>query len=163
LVHFILDGLATDRHLDDDVDVLGRVVTDGDGIDAHGSAPWRSCAAQPAHDSRCARVRSMSGMNLAILRSLMLDWQPRGAEEAGEATMILGMSLSTFTLVHVVISLIGIATGLIVLWGMLGGERMAGLTAVFLITTVLTSVTGFMFPFNGVLPSHIVGGISLVV
>jgi hypothetical protein len=73
------------------------------------------------------------------------------------------MSLSTFTDVHVVISLIGIATGLIVLWGMLGAQRMAGLTAVFLVTTVLTSVTGFMFPFNGVLPSHIVGGISLVV
>jgi hypothetical protein len=77
--------------------------------------------------------------------------------------MILGMSLSTFTVVHVVISLIGIATGLIVLWGMLDAQRMTGLTAVFLITTVLTSVTGFMFPFNSVLPSHIVGGISLVV
>jgi hypothetical protein len=77
--------------------------------------------------------------------------------------MILGLSLSAFTTLHVVISLIGIATGLIVLWGMLGSGRMAGLTAVFLVTTVLTSVTGFMFPFNGVLPSHIVGGISLVV
>ena len=76
---------------------------------------------------------------------------------------MLGLSLSAFTTLHVVISLIGIASGLIVLWGMLGAQRMAGLTAVFLITTVLTSVTGFMFPFNGVLPSHIVGGISLVV
>ena len=76
---------------------------------------------------------------------------------------MLGLSLSAFTTLHVVISLIGIASGLIVLWGMLGSQRMAGLTAVFLITTVLTSVTGFMFPFNGVLPSHIVGGISLVV
>jgi hypothetical protein len=46
---------------------------------------------------------------------------------------------------------------------MLGSQRMGGLTAVFLITTILTSVTGFMFPFNGVMPSHIVGGISLVV
>ncbi len=77
--------------------------------------------------------------------------------------MILGMSLSTFTTVHVVISLIGIASGLIVLWGMLGSQRMQGLTAIFLLTTVLTSVTGFMFPFNGLLPSHIVGAISLVV
>ncbi len=76
--------------------------------------------------------------------------------------MILGMSLSTFTTVHVVISLIGIASGLIVLWGMLDSQRMAGLTAIFLLTTVLTSVTGFMFPFNGLLPSHIVGAISLV-
>ena len=76
---------------------------------------------------------------------------------------MLGLSLSAFTTLHVVISLIGIATGLIVLWGMLGAERMAGLTAVFLITTLLTSVTGFMFPFNGLLPSHVVGALSLVV
>jgi hypothetical protein len=76
---------------------------------------------------------------------------------------MLGLSLSAFTMVHVVISLIGIATGLLVLWGMLGSQRMGGLTAVFLITTVLTSVTGFMFPFNGLLPSHVVGAISLVV
>jgi hypothetical protein len=76
---------------------------------------------------------------------------------------MLGLSLSTFTTAHVVISLIGIATGLLVLWGMLGSQRMGGLTAVFLITTVLTSVTGFMFPFNGLLPSHVVGAISLVV
>ena len=76
---------------------------------------------------------------------------------------MLGLSLSTFTTVHVVISLIGIASGLVVLWGMLGSQRMPGLTAIFLLTTVLTSVTGFMFPFNGLLPSHIVGGISLVV
>ena len=77
--------------------------------------------------------------------------------------MTLGLSLSTFTTVHVVISLIGIASGLIVLNGMLGAQRMAGLTAVFLATTVLTSVTGFMFPLNGLLASHVVGGISLVV
>jgi hypothetical protein len=76
---------------------------------------------------------------------------------------MLGLSLSAFTTVHVVISLIGIATGLLVLWGMLGSQRMGGLTAAFLITTLLTSVTGFMFPFNGLLPSHVVGAISLVV
>ncbi len=76
---------------------------------------------------------------------------------------MLGLSLSTLTTVHVVLSLVGIASGLIVLVAMLGAQRMAGLTAVFLVTTVLTSVTGFMFPFNSLLPSHIVGGISLVV
>jgi hypothetical protein len=76
---------------------------------------------------------------------------------------MLGLSLSAFTTLHVVISLIGIVAGLIVLWGMLGSQRMGGLTAAFLITTVLTSVTGFMFPFNGLLPSHVVGAISLVV
>lgn len=77
--------------------------------------------------------------------------------------MILGMSFSAFTTVHVVISLIGIVTGIIVLLGMVGGRRVDGLTTAFLATTVLTSVTGFMFPFSQLLPSHIVGAISLVV
>lgn len=77
--------------------------------------------------------------------------------------MILGMSLATFTLVHVVISLIGIATGLIVLFGMLGSRRLEGWTAAFLATTVLTSVTGYFFPVDQILPSHIVGAISLIV
>lgn len=77
--------------------------------------------------------------------------------------MILGMSLTTFTLVHVVISLIGIVAGLIVLFGMFGSRRLEGWTAWFLATTVLTSVTGFFFPFERLLPSHIVGIISLVV
>jgi hypothetical protein len=74
--------------------------------------------------------------------------------------MILGMSISTFTWLHVVLSLIG-ASGLLVLFGMLGGRNFSGLTALFLATTVLTSVTGFLFPFAQFLPSHIVGVISL--
>lgn len=77
--------------------------------------------------------------------------------------MILGMSLATFTAVHVVISLVGIAAGLIVVVGMLRASRLPGWTALFLITTVLTSVTGFFFPATQVLPSHVVGVISLVV
>jgi hypothetical protein len=77
--------------------------------------------------------------------------------------MILGLSLSTFTTEHVVISLIGIASGIIVLFGMLGAARLPGLTALFLATTVLTSATGFLFPLDHLLPSHIVGIISLVV
>jgi hypothetical protein len=77
--------------------------------------------------------------------------------------MILGMSLSTFTTVHVVISLIGIASGFIVVARMLSAQRAGGWTAVFLATTVLTSVTGFMFPFSRFLPSHAFGVISLVV
>lgn len=76
--------------------------------------------------------------------------------------MILGMSLSTFTLVHVMISLVGIGSGLIVLFGMLSGKRLDGWTALFLTTTVLTSATGFLFPFDHLLPSHKVGIISLV-
>lgn len=77
--------------------------------------------------------------------------------------MILGMSLATLTAVHVVISLIGIAAGLIVVVGMLSVSRLPGGTALFLTTTVLTSVTGFVFPAAHVLPPHIVGVISLVV
>jgi len=77
--------------------------------------------------------------------------------------MMLGMSLSTFTQVHVIISLVGIVSGLIVLFGMFSAKRLNGLTALFLLTTVLTSVTGFGFPFTHLLPSHKVGIISLVV
>ena len=64
---------------------------------------------------------------------------------------------------HVIVSLIGIVSGIVVLFGMLGARRMAGLTAVFLVTTVLTSITGFLLPAEHLLPSHIVGIISLVV
>ena len=77
--------------------------------------------------------------------------------------MILGMSVPTFTMFHVVLSLVGIVAGLIVLGGMLGSKKLEGWTALFLATTVLTSATGFLFPFVKVLPSHIVGVISLAV
>jgi hypothetical protein len=77
--------------------------------------------------------------------------------------MILGMSTSTFTAVHVVLSLIAIGAGIVVLVGMLRARRPVGWTALFLATTVLTSVTGFFFPVDHLLPSHIVGIISLVV
>jgi hypothetical protein len=77
--------------------------------------------------------------------------------------MVLGMSLSTFTLLHVLISLAGIGTGFIVVYGMLNGKRLDGWTGIFLVTTVLTSATGFLFPVEHLLPSHIVGTISLVV
>jgi hypothetical protein len=72
------------------------------------------------------------------------------------------MSLATFTLVHVLISLVGIVSGLLVFYGLLTGRRMDGGTALFLTTTVLTSATGYGFPFTHLLPSHIVGAISLV-
>jgi hypothetical protein len=73
------------------------------------------------------------------------------------------MSTSAFTTLHVVLSLIGIATGFVVAAGMLGSKRLAGWTGVFLATTILTSVTGYFFPVDRILPSHIVGAISLVV
>jgi len=50
----------------------------------------------------------------------------------------------------------------VVVFGLLGGKRLDGWTALFLVTTVLTSVTGFLFPFHKFLPSHGVGIVSLV-
>jgi len=76
--------------------------------------------------------------------------------------MVLGMSLANFTLLHVVLSLVGIATGLVVLFGMVTSRSFGGWTAVFLATTILTSLTGFLFPFERVLPSHVFGVISLL-
>jgi hypothetical protein len=79
--------------------------------------------------------------------------------------MILGLSLSTFVLVHVIISLIGIVAGFIVMFGMLGSNRMPGLTALFLLFTILTNATGFLIPpllFEKLLPSHMIGVLSLI-
>jgi hypothetical protein len=75
--------------------------------------------------------------------------------------MILGMSIPTFTLVHTALSLVGIFAGLVVLLGMFRSKPLQGWTFVFLVTTVLTSVTGFLFPVERILPSHVVGVISL--
>jgi hypothetical protein len=77
--------------------------------------------------------------------------------------MIWGLTESTFTTVHVVLSLVGIGSGLVVLLGLLRGKDRPGWTLLFLATTVATSVTGFGFPFDHLLPSHKVGIISLVV
>ena len=76
--------------------------------------------------------------------------------------MILGMSLSAFTTLHVIISLVAIVAGVIVMFGLLGSNRMPALTATFLLLTILTSATGFLFPFGKLLPSHMVGVLSLV-
>jgi hypothetical protein len=79
--------------------------------------------------------------------------------------MILGMSLSTFVTVHVIISLIGIAAGFVVMFAMLGSNRMPGWTAIFLLLTILTSTTGFLIPpllFDKLLPSHMIGVLSLI-
>ena len=76
--------------------------------------------------------------------------------------MVLGMSLSAFTTLHVIISLIGIVAGIIVMFGMLGSNPMPGLTAIFLLFTILTSATGFLFPINGVTPGLVIGALSLL-
>src|SRR5256885_10708105 len=71
-------------------------------------------------------------------------------------------NLSPFTKLHVIISLIGILSGLVVMCGLLAGQKLNLWSALFLISTVLTSVTGFFFPFHGVTPAIFVGIISLV-
>jgi hypothetical protein len=75
--------------------------------------------------------------------------------------MILGMSLGTFTLIHVLISLIAIASGIVVVYGFLTNHRFERLTAVFLVATGLTSLTGFLFPFTSATPAIKLGIISL--
>ena len=75
---------------------------------------------------------------------------------------MMGMSLTTFTISHVLISLIGIVAGLVAMIGWLNSDPSRIPTAIFLATTILTSVTGFLFTFTKQLPSHIVGIISLV-
>jgi hypothetical protein len=77
--------------------------------------------------------------------------------------MIWGMSTETFTLVHVLISLAGIASGLIVVFGLVAGKRLDGWTVVFLLTTAATSIIGFGFPFEHLSPAHKLGIVSLVV
>jgi hypothetical protein len=76
--------------------------------------------------------------------------------------MILGMSAATYTFLHVLVSLIGIGSGIVVIFGLLTGKRLDR-TAVFLTTTALTSITGFGFPFDHLLPAHILGIMSLAI
>ena len=75
----------------------------------------------------------------------------------------MSLGLTIFTLVHVAISLIGIVAGLVVAYGFLTAKQLDGWTATFLGSTALTSITGFLFPFHRLLPSHIVGAISLII
>jgi hypothetical protein len=71
--------------------------------------------------------------------------------------------ITTFTLTHVALSLVGIFAGLVVAGGLVAGRRLDGWTGIFLAATVLTNVTGFGFPFVTFLPSHGVGILSLVI
>jgi len=75
----------------------------------------------------------------------------------------MSLGLEIFTIFHVVLSLIGILAGFVVVYGLLTANRLDGWTKVFLWTTVLTSVTGYLFPFHKLLPSDIVGAISLAI
>ena len=73
------------------------------------------------------------------------------------------MILTIYTIIHVVISLVGIASGFVVMYGLFNGRQLDGWTRLFLATTVATSVTGFGFPVHHFLPSHGVGILSLIV
>jgi len=77
--------------------------------------------------------------------------------------MILGMSVGAFTLLHVVITLIAIGSGLIVVGGMFASHKLPGTTALFLFTTALTSVTGLLFPIHGFTPALGVGIVACVI
>ncbi len=77
--------------------------------------------------------------------------------------MILGMSTHMFTLVHVILSLAGIATGLNAILGLAANKLSSGLTAFFLAATALTNITGFLFPFHGVTPGIVLGILSMLV
>ena len=75
----------------------------------------------------------------------------------------MSLGLPVFTLVHVVLSIVGIVAGLVVVGGFMAGIRFDRWVAVFLVTTLLTSLTGFGFPFTQLLPSHMVGALSVCV
>jgi hypothetical protein len=75
--------------------------------------------------------------------------------------MILGMSLRAFTILHVALSLIGLGSGFLMAIGMVRARRMSLATDVFLLTTALTSITGFLYPFRGITPGIVFGFISM--
>jgi hypothetical protein len=77
--------------------------------------------------------------------------------------MIYGVPLATFTLLHVIISLIAIVCGLVVVFGMFASNQLTRWTGLFLFTTALTSVTGFYFPGTALTPARIFGIVSLIV
>ena len=75
----------------------------------------------------------------------------------------MSLGLEIFTLFHVLLSLIGIGSGLVVAVGFTKSKLLAGWNTWFLVTTIATSVTGFLFPFHKLLPSHVLGIMSLIV
>ena len=76
--------------------------------------------------------------------------------------MILGLSLMQFTFLHVFVSLVAIGAGIFVLYGLLNAKILRILTALFFVTTIATSLTGFLFPFKGVTPGIVVGVLSMI-
>src|SRR5262244_1717454 len=77
--------------------------------------------------------------------------------------MILGISIAAFTSLHVIITISAIGSGLVVVGGMFASNRLPVTTALFLLTTALTSVTGFLFPIHGFTPALGVGAVACVI
>ncbi|MCX7304947.1 MAG: hypothetical protein NTV73_11530 [Hyphomicrobiales bacterium] len=77
--------------------------------------------------------------------------------------MVLGMTLTAYTILHVLLSVIGIAAGLVVVGGLLAGNRLSIMTVIFLATTLATTLGGFLFPFNGFTPAIGVGIVSTII
>ena len=77
--------------------------------------------------------------------------------------MILGLNPVQFTYLHVFLSLVGLGAGIFIIYGLLTSQRLSILTSLFLVTTAATSVTGFLFPFNGFTPGIILGILSMIV
>jgi hypothetical protein len=77
--------------------------------------------------------------------------------------MILGLTLVQFTFLHVFLSLVGIGAGVFIIYGLLTSRRLSILTSLFLVSTVATSLTGFLYPFKGVTPGIILGILSMIV
>jgi hypothetical protein len=74
----------------------------------------------------------------------------------------MSLALLAFTRFHVILSLVGIFSGFIVVYALLTSRLFNGWTSIFLWSTVLTSVTDYFFPFHKLLPSHILGALSLI-
>jgi hypothetical protein len=94
--------------------------------------------------------------------SKMIRFPAEVIAERGDAVMVFGISLSAYTTIHVIISLIAIAAGFIAVFEMIANKAPGIWNTIFLWTTIATSVTGFGFPITGVTPGIIVGIISLV-
>src|SRR5262245_6205853 len=75
----------------------------------------------------------------------------------------MNATLVILTAAHVLVSLIGLGSGFLVLWGLSRNKRVEGWTAVFLAATIATSASGFLFPVDHVTPGHILGILSLFV
>src|SRR5271167_1883130 len=118
------------------------------------SADFHRCL--PSQNGLANRLLMYMTTPLWVGRSSNRPICPKGGH-----LMVFGMT--PFTFFHVLLSLAGIFTGFIALFGMIAGKRLDGWNGIFLLTTALTSITGFFFPFHGVTPAIKLGVISLVV